>query len=145
MAKKLEYSTTFEEAWSLYPKRPDNPKKPAFQKWLARINEGATILDLLTATKNYATYVRRAGKEGTEYVLMAQTFYGPAERWKAYLVDLTQKPPPSAPNRDYAPLPKTFGRTDQEAEEGLVSIREILEGLAKAKVSPVKGLKVTEG
>lgn len=134
MARKLDYSTTFEEAWGIYPKRfPDNPKRPAYGAWIARVNEGVAIADLLTATRNYADYCRRVGKEGTETVLMAQTFFGPNERWRAYLETKTAV---AAPKRDLGANPKRWVRTEEQTREGLVSIRGIIEGLAKAKALP---------
>lgn len=132
--KRTDYSTTFEEAWAIYPKRfPDNPKRPAYEKWLARLNEGVPIGELMTATRNYADYCRRVGKEGTETVLMAQTFYGPNDRWKAYLETKTAV---TAPKREPSLVPKRWVRTEEQTREGLVSIRGILEQLTKAKALP---------
>lgn len=133
---KREYSADFLAAWDLYPKRhPDNPKPPAFKAWSARLKEGITPELLTACVKGYADYVRRAGKEGTEYVLQAATFFGPNERWKAY------EPKPEPPRVVLAIQKAVL----EERVDARPFIRELLAGLAKAKASPflnyVRGVK----
>lgn len=83
---KADYPLAFLECWEAYPKRiPDNPRKLAWKAWQARVNEGEKIADLLAATKGYAASIRQRRLEGTERVLQAATFYGPNERWQAYM------------------------------------------------------------
>jgi len=80
---KEEYSSDFEKAWSLYPRRSGgNPKKLAWKSWNARIAEGVTPEELVEATRQYAEYIKAKGKSGTEFVMQASTFYGPNERWQ---------------------------------------------------------------
>ena len=49
------------------------------------IFEGHTEEELLAGVRRYAVFVRATGKEGTEYVKQAATFFGPnkafLERW----------------------------------------------------------------
>lgn len=73
----------FVEAWKLYPRRQGgNPRKLALQAWRARIREGIPAADLIAAVKRYRSHVESTGKEGTEFVLQASTFFGPKERWR---------------------------------------------------------------
>ena len=77
-ATRQEYSPEFEQAWQAYPKRAGgNPKASAFKHWKARIADGSTVSDLLAGTQRYAAFIRATGKEGTEYVKQAATFFGP--------------------------------------------------------------------
>lgn len=83
------YPDAFEEAWTAYPRRAGgNPKKLAFKAWRARLRERVdgrpitTEEELLAAVKRYAAHIRAIGKEGTEYVMQAATFFGPNERWR---------------------------------------------------------------
>lgn len=70
----------FSTAWQLYPKRAgDNPKERALKAWHARISEGNSEEDLLAGVRRYAAFVRATGKEGTEYVKQAATFFGPSK------------------------------------------------------------------
>jgi hypothetical protein len=141
--KKKIFTPEFEEAMSVYPGRfPDNPRRTAFEAFSARVEGGIPAAALIAAARNYRDYCRRSGREGTEMVLMAQTFYGPNERFKPFLPKPAAENGSDAPVAPRRPIP---AEVRPSAEEGLVSIRGILEGLAKAKVSPVKGLKVTEG
>lgn len=80
------YPAAFEEAWSAYPKRGGgNPKRAAFKAWNARVNDGVPVEVLQAAAVGYASAIRAAKKEGTEYVLQGATFFGPNERWKEYV------------------------------------------------------------
>jgi phage replication O-like protein O len=73
----------FELAWTLYPKRAGgNSKKAAQAKWKARTRAGVAPDEILAGVERYANYVRATGKEGTEYVLQAATFFGPNDHWK---------------------------------------------------------------
>jgi len=81
-----DHSADFLRAWELYPKRfGGNAKKPAHKAWVARLREGVSEDELIIATTNYAAHIRATGKDSTEYVMQAATFYGPNERWRDYL------------------------------------------------------------
>lgn len=83
---KTDYPLAFLECWAAYPRRePDNSKKLAWKAWQARVNADVPIATLLAATKGYAQSIRQRGKEGTEFVLLAATFYGCNERYLGYL------------------------------------------------------------
>lgn len=129
------YSAEFLVAWSLYPKRGEheNPKRPAYKAWQARLRQGVSVEDLTRAALGYAAYCKRAKKTDTEMVMMARTFFGPDERWK-----------------DFAPKPKggdapAVSSTDPPSEENLAQARAFLHNLvsdlAAAKASPAMGKK----
>lgn len=82
-----EPSPEFMTAWSAYPKREGgNPRKAAWTAWKARIRAGeATAPELVEATRGYAKFCDAGNKTGTQFVLMASTFYGPGEHWREWL------------------------------------------------------------
>lgn len=87
------YSPEFEEAWAEYPRRAGgNPKRRAWVAWKARLREGHTSEEIIAGVKRYAAYIRATGREGTEYVKQAATFFGPD---RAFLEPWTG--PPSSP------------------------------------------------
>lgn len=82
--RQAEYTTEFEQAWRLYPRRAGtNPKDKAFQQWNLRLKEGDKEQDLINGTMRYAECLKKTNKIGSEYVLQAQTFYGPSKHYKA--------------------------------------------------------------
>jgi len=86
-APVIIYSEEFlNDIWAVYPKRHihDN-KKMANQKYQAAIKAGATHEHLALATKNYAQAMRNNKNTGTEFVMQARRFFGPAEEWRPYL------------------------------------------------------------
>jgi hypothetical protein len=71
---------TFETALREYPRRAGgNPKPKALKAWKARLSEGHTVDELQAGVCRYAAFVRATGKEGTEYVQQAATFFGPGK------------------------------------------------------------------
>lgn len=82
-----EPSPEFMTAWSAYPKREGgNPRKAAWTAWKARVRAGdATAQELVEATRGYAKFCDTGNKTGTQFVLMASTFYGPGEHWREWL------------------------------------------------------------
>lgn len=72
----------FDRAWSRYPPRSGgNPRKQAREAWNARRREGVSVEDLSNGLDRYIAYVEATGKVGTEYVMQARTFFGPAHRY----------------------------------------------------------------
>lgn len=80
--KKTEsgYSTEFEQAFSLYPKRPGANKRAAFKAWKARINAGVTSDELIDGVMRYAHYVGATGVH-PQYIKQPATFFGPDEHY----------------------------------------------------------------
>lgn len=72
----------FERLKAIYPKRAgSNPWPRALKAIHARLREGYGWLDLTEGLERYAEFVRTTGKERTEYVMQAATFFGPEERF----------------------------------------------------------------
>lgn len=72
----------FARAWLLYPKRAgSNSRTLALRAWTARLATGAKPDDLIAGVERYAAFIRATGKERTEYVKQAATFFGPSEHW----------------------------------------------------------------
>lgn len=77
-SQKPEADADFEEAWKLYPKRAGgDPKGRALKAWRARRKEGHSVEDIKAGVMRYAAFARASGKEHTEYVMQAATFFGP--------------------------------------------------------------------
>lgn len=71
--KKNIYCALFEETYKVYPRKGD--KKRAYGCYQARLKEGYSEEELLTATKNYAEYCRKEKRE-QKYIKLASTFFG---------------------------------------------------------------------
>lgn len=127
----ITYPEAFERLWAEYPQRPNNPKKPAFKQYQRRILEGVPVLTLLGAVMNYAGQMRYAGKIGTEYVMQAQTFLGPNERWVEFVPKMEK--PKSAITSQALKYEGKWRKQLAESEEridGRPFIRNIIEKLA---------------
>jgi len=80
------YPARFEQAWASYPTRSgSNPKMGAYMAFRARVHGGADVGDLLKSSEHYRTFCAASGKEGTEYVAQAATFWGPREAWREFI------------------------------------------------------------
>ena len=72
----------FQQVWQVYPKRAGgNPKAPALRAYLARVKSGVSPADLLAGVRRYAAFITATGKENTEYVKQAASFFGPDAHW----------------------------------------------------------------
>lgn len=75
---KSGYPDWFEKLWQKFPPRTGaSDKRRALQCANARLAQGKTPDDLLAAVDRYARFVRATGKWGSQYVMQAQTFFGP--------------------------------------------------------------------
>lgn len=75
-------ASVFDEMWDAYPKRAGSNSKAAARKaWDARVKSGVLPEQLLAGVERYATFCRMTGKDGTEFVKQAATFFGPNEHW----------------------------------------------------------------
>lgn len=73
---------SFARCWAEYPRRKGgNSRVKAEKAYLARVRQGVDEDYLYTRTKLYKRYCELAGRVGTEFVLMASTFYGPDRRY----------------------------------------------------------------
>lgn len=76
--KKEVQPSRFAEIRAVYPKRRGGQGWPSAEKAYCKlVANGHTHEELLAKTEEYASYVRSDGKEGSDYVLMASSFFGP--------------------------------------------------------------------
>jgi hypothetical protein len=81
--EEKKYTDEFDLLWVAWKGRPNNPKKPARQKYTSLRNSGISFEELKDATRAYHRYCKHQRILGTGKMLQAQTFFGPNERWKA--------------------------------------------------------------
>ena len=71
--KNIIYSNRFEEVWSHYPRKED--KGLAYKYYLARIHDGYSEDELLSATIGYEKECKESNRE-KKYIKKGATFYG---------------------------------------------------------------------
>jgi len=71
--KGAAYPKDFEEFWKAYPRKVD--KGMAYKKYRARVRDGWSAHELLTAAENYALQCRKKNT-GKEYIKHPKTFLG---------------------------------------------------------------------
>ncbi|WBA81565.1 hypothetical protein [Endozoicomonas sp. GU-1] len=73
---KADFSESFEEWWSQYPKREGDKgnKTKTFGHYKTRLREGHSCDDLLANILNYARYCDETGATGTQYVKTTTTY-----------------------------------------------------------------------
>lgn len=125
--QEIEYTEDFEKAWSLYPSRPNNPKKAAFRAWKARIAQNVDPAELIGATARYAEYCR-SEKIEPRYIKRASTFYGPDEHWRESYK--TTQEASGVPAEVPKPLPEI---SDEDRAEQLREIEGIRRDLEERK------------
>lgn len=76
------HAGVFSEAWSLYPKRPNNSRSAALKAWEARIRAGCDPQAMLAGVRAYAAFVAREGT-APKYIKQAATFFGPGKHFEA--------------------------------------------------------------
>ena len=79
---KTIYPSSFDEFWSNYPRKQD--KGQAYRCYQARLNDGYTEEQLLTACKNYAEECEREKRE-KKYIKVGSTFLSVNEPFVDYL------------------------------------------------------------
>lgn len=89
---KHEYPQAFEKTWAAYPKRHGgNPKHAALNAWRARQREGHSADEIHAGVVRYSRFIDATGKQGTEFVQQAKTFFGTSkpflEPWDTETVD----------------------------------------------------------
>lgn len=98
-AGRYVYPDAFESTWTVYPTRDgSNPKKAAYRKWRARVQNGAAADQLHEATEALARRMDAEGTAGTRYVMQATKFFGPDDYWREELD--RDAPDPVDPSRD---------------------------------------------
>lgn len=79
---KRKYPLSFEEVWKVYPRCKD--KALAYKAYNARLNDGYSEQELLTATKAYAEECKRNHTE-EKYIKNGKTFFGSSTPFTDYL------------------------------------------------------------
>lgn len=81
-ATPLTVHSDLDEVKRLFPKRAGSQPWPNALKAInARLAEGHTWAEMVSGVSRYADYIRVTGKERTEFVLQAATFFGPTKRF----------------------------------------------------------------
>lgn len=76
------YTTNFEEFWSVYPRKAD--KAQAYKKYKARLEDGFSHEQMLMAAKNYADQCKRDRTED-KFIKHGKTFLGESTPFLDYL------------------------------------------------------------
>lgn len=76
------YGCSFEELWKIYPRKKD--KASAYKKYQARLNDGYSEEELLTATKAYAEECKRNHTE-ERYIKQGKSFFSSTTPFIDYL------------------------------------------------------------
>lgn len=76
------YNVHFEEVWKIYSRK--DGKQKAYRMYQARLKEGYSEDELLTAAKGYMDYCQKSGTE-KKYIKMCSTFFGIDKPFVDYL------------------------------------------------------------
>ncbi|WP_291585154.1 DUF6291 domain-containing protein [Blautia sp. LMAG:75] len=79
---KKTYTCAFETLWDAYPRKKE--KAMAYKQYLARLNNGFSEDELMTAVKRYAEECRK-NKTEQRYIKQGATFLGPNTPFEDYL------------------------------------------------------------
>ncbi len=79
---RKEYTVAFEEFWKMYPRKVD--KGNAYKKYQARLKDGYSEEDLLTAATNYANQCKKENTE-TKFIKHPKTFLSDAMPFTDFL------------------------------------------------------------
>lgn len=80
--KPKGYTTEFEEVWQEYPRHKE--KSMAYKSYHARLTDGYSHEELLSATKAYAAECRK-NRTDEKYIKQGKTFFGPNTPFLDYL------------------------------------------------------------
>lgn len=80
--EKMTYVNTFEDLWKEYPRKKEKSK--AYKCYQARLKDGFSEEELLTAVKNYAEECKKEHRE-EKYIKLCATFLGPNTPFVDYL------------------------------------------------------------
>ena len=104
--EKPKYSTEFEAFWEEYPRKAD--KGMAYKKYLARLKDGYSAEELLTAAKAYKSQCVREKTE-QKYIKHPKTFLGDSTPFTDFLPKMTQANEVQAPPPGTNPFEKWGG------------------------------------
>ena len=87
--KTPKYDKDFETFWAAYPRKAD--KGQCYKKYKARIKDGYSPEELLTAAMNYAEQCRRQKTE-QQYIKHGKTFLGDSVPFADFLPKMNEQP-----------------------------------------------------
>lgn len=93
--KRSSYSVPFEKFWSAYPRKID--KGNAYKKYQARLHDGYSDEQLITAARNYAAECSKLRTQ-KEYIKHPKTFLSDALPFLDYLPKDQEKKQPTSDN-----------------------------------------------
>lgn len=130
--KKSIYNAHFEEFWQAYAKKRD--KKRAYDNYLARLKDGFSEEELLTACKNYMAECKKQNRE-EKYIKDAKTFlsvnlsfeeYIPKGRTKGLReIKLAKQTEEEKRQFPYYGLPKEFFKGDMITSDLVYPVKDI--------------------
>ena len=83
--KRRIYPPEFDGAFATLPARSrPHPKADAYRAWRVQVQKAEEAFQLQAAADAYADECRSKDIAGTDFVMMAATFFGAGERWKPY-------------------------------------------------------------
>lgn len=82
------YPKDFEMFWKVYPRRKE--KAGAYKMYCARLNDGFSSDEMLTAARAYAAQCQREHTE-QKFIKLAKTFLGPATAFTDFLPKMNQE------------------------------------------------------
>lgn len=113
-----------------YPRRAGGNGWKAVERLVPKaISDGATWEDILAGTKGYARYVRSSGKNGSEFVRMARTFFGPDCWWEEFI----EAEQDAAPATDWSVVAADLGIPAKQASESMEDFRRRIGIATEAK------------
>lgn len=129
---KSKYNAHFEEFWQAYAKKRD--KKRAYDNYLARLKDGFSEEELLTACKNYMAECKKQNRE-EKYIKDAKTFlsvnlsfeeYIPKGRTKGLReIKLAKQTEEEKRQFPYYGLPKEFFKGDMITSDLVYPVKDI--------------------
>lgn len=129
---KSKYNAHFEEFWKAYAKKRD--KKRAYDNYLARLKDGFSEEELLTACKNYMAECKKQNRE-EKYIKDAKTFlsvnlsfeeYIPKGRTKGLReIKLAKQTEEEKRQFPYYGLPKEFFKGDMITSDLVYPVKDI--------------------
>ena len=96
--KESEYTCAFEEFWSVYPRKQEKAK--AYASYKARLADGFSEDELMTAVKRYADECKARHTE-TRYIKLGATFLGPNTPFSDYIGDYKPEDASGGSNKNF--------------------------------------------
>lgn len=109
---------------AIYPKRQGGQVWPAVARLIPCYVQPDEWDTVVQGTKNYAAYCLRKGQIGTDFVMMARTFYGRDRHWEEYADMDMRSPAEIALDKQWAGLEaraRALGFNEVDRSRGLAT------------------------